>query len=110
MKNFKQSGDTATLIAAAAVASGAGILVGSIFGIATNAAAIGEEVEAKRTGVFTVAKNSAEAWAVGDKVYWDDTAKVFTITNTTDTLVGAAYAVAANPSAIGTVLLDGAIR
>jgi predicted RecA/RadA family phage recombinase len=110
MKNFKQSGDTVTLIAAAAVASGAGILVGSIFGIATNAAAIGEEVEAKRTGVFTVAKNSAEAWAVGDKVYWDDTAKVFTITNTADTLVGAAYAVAANPSAIGTVLLDGAIR
>lgn len=110
MKNFKQSGDTVTLIAAAAVASGAGILVGSIFGIATNAAAIGEEVEAKRKGVFTVAKNSAEAWAVGDKVYWDDTAKVFTITNTTDTLVGAAYAVAANPSATGTVLLDGAIR
>lgn len=110
MKNFVQKGDTVTLVAPYAVASGVGVLVGSLFGIATNAAESGAEVEAKRTGVFAVAKNSAEAWAVGDKVYWDNTAKVFTITNTSDTLVGAACAEAANPSASGTVLLDGAIR
>jgi len=110
MKNFKQKGDVVTLISAAAVASGVGLLVGSLFGITTNAAAAGATVEVLREGVFTVAKNSAEAWAVGDKVYWDDTAKAFTITNTTDTLVGVAYAIAANPSASGTVLLDGAIH
>ena len=110
MKNFKQKGDTVTLIAAAIVAAGSGVLVGSLFGIATNSAAAGAEVEVVLEGVFTVAKNSAEAWTVGAKVYWDDTAKVFTITNTSDTLVGVTYAVAANPSATGTVLLDGAIR
>lgn len=110
MKNFQQKGDVVTLIAPAILASGVGVLVGSLFGITTNAAASGAEVEVLREGVFTVAKNSAEAWAVGDKVYWDDTAKVFTITNTADALVGVAYAVAANPSATGTVLLDGAIH
>ncbi len=110
MKNFKQTGEFVTVIAPAALASGVGVLVGSLFGITTNAAASGAEVEVKRTGVFTLAKNSAEAWTVGAKVYWDDTAKVLTITNTSDTLVGVALAVAANPSATGTVLLDGAIR
>ncbi|MFZ3141151.1 DUF2190 family protein [Polaromonas sp.] len=110
MKNFKQKGDILTLISVAAIASGAGLLVGSIFGITQKAVGAGEEVDVLREGVFTVPKNSAEAWTVGAKVYWDDTAKVFTITNTTDTLVGVAYAIAANPSAIGTVLLDGAIR
>lgn len=110
MKNFKQKGDIVTLIALAAIGSGAGLLVGSIFGITQNAAAAGEEVEVLREGVFTVPKNSAEAWTVGAKVYWDNTAKVFTTTTTSNTLVGVAYAVAANPSATGTVLLDGAIR
>lgn len=110
MKNFQQEGDTVTLIAPAALASGVGVLVGSLFGITVNAAASGAEVEVLREGIFTVAKNSAEAWTVGAKVYWDDTAKVFTITNTTDTLVGVAYAIAANPSATGVVLLDGAIH
>lgn len=110
MKNFIQTGDTVTLVAPYAVASGVGVLVGSLFGITTNAAASGAEVEAKRTGVFTHAKTSAQAWTVGAKVYWDDTAKVFTTTDTSNTLVGVAYAVAANPSATGTVLLDGAIR
>lgn len=110
MKNYQQKGDIVTLIAPAALASGVGVLVGSIFGITQNAAASGAEVEALRQGVFTHAKNSAEAWTVGDKVYWDNTAKVFTTTVGTNTLVGAAYAVAANPSATGTVLLDGAIH
>lgn len=110
MKNFKQKGGVVTLVAPAALAAGVGILVGSLFGITTNAVASGAEVEVLREGVFTVAKNSAEAWTVGAKVYWDDTAKVFTITNTTDTLVGVCYAVAANPSATGVVLLDGAIH
>lgn len=110
MKNFKQPGDTVTVTAPADVASGAGVLVGVLFGIATNAALSGAEVEIKRTGVFEHAKNSAEAWTVGAKVYWDNTAKVFTTTATSNTLVGAAAAAAANPSALGTVLLDGAVR
>ena len=110
MKNFQQEGDTVTVLAPYALASGAGALVGAIFGIAVNAAASGAEVQLKREGIFTHAKTSAEAWTVGAKVYWDNTNKVFTTTDTSNTLVGAAYAIAANPSATGTVLLDGVIR
>jgi len=110
MKNYQQEGDNVTVIAPYALASGAGCLVGAIFGIAVNAAASGAEAQLKREGVFTHAKASAEAWTVGAKVYWDNTNKVLTTTATNNTLVGAACAVAANPSPIGTVLLDGVIR
>lgn len=110
MKNFQQEGDTVTVPAPYALASGAGALVGAIFGIAVNAAANGAEVQLKRKGIFTHAKTSAEAWTVGAKVYWDNTNKVFTTVASGNTLVGAAYAVAVNPSSTGTVLLDGVIR
>lgn len=110
MKTFKQKGDTVTLVSAAIIAAGAGILSGAIFGVTQNAAAAGGEVEAVREGVFELPKNSAEAWTVGAKLYWNDTTKVITTTSSGNTLVGAAYAVAANPSAKGLVLLDGAIR
>ena len=110
MKNFVQEGDILTVVAPAAVLSGAGVLVGTIFGIAQTGAASGAEVAIKRKGVFTHAKTSAEAWTSGAKVYWDNTNKVFTSTAGTNQLVGAAVAAAANPSATGTVLLDGAVR
>ena len=110
MKNLKQIGGVLTLTAPYTVLSGAGVLVGSIFGIAQTDAASGASVSIVRSGVFTHAKNSGEAWAVGEQVYWDDTAKVFTTDDTGNVLVGAAVAAAANPSASGTVLLDGVIR
>lgn len=110
MKNFKQRGGVIALIAVAAVASGTGILVGSIFGIAQNAAAAGEEVQAVTEGVFSVNKKAGEVWAVGAKVYWNDTDKNFTTTATNNVLVGAATEAAANSATVGTVLLDGVIR
>ena len=56
MKNFVQPGNTITLTAPYAVASGDGLLVGSIFGIAAGAAAIGEPVETALVGVFDITK------------------------------------------------------
>ena len=44
MKNFVQPSNTITLTAPYAVASGDGLLVGSIFGVAAGAAALGESV------------------------------------------------------------------
>lgn len=105
MKNFVQPGEVLELVAPYDVASGAGVKVGTIVGIAANVAKTGEAVQAKRLGVFNVAKTSAQAWTVGAAVYWDDTAKVFTTTVGSNTLVGAATAVAANPSDEGQVLL-----
>lgn len=108
MKNFVQPGDVITLAAPYQVASGDGLLVGSIFGIATGNAENGAEVEAKLSGVFDLKKTSAQAWTAGALVYWDNTAKECTTTATSNKLIGTAIAAAGNPSATGRVRLNGA--
>lgn len=107
MKNYVSSGDMLTLTAPADVASGAGALVGSIFGIAATTIASGAEGEFRTRGVFTLPKTSALAIAVGDKVYWDNTAKEVNKTASGNTLVGVAVSAAANPSATVDVRLNG---
>jgi predicted RecA/RadA family phage recombinase len=107
MKNYISSGDMVTVSAPAAVASGDGVLVGSLFGVAATDADSGAPVEVKTTGVFTLPKTSAQAWTVGAAVYWDSSNKVATTTSTDNTLIGKALAVAANPSGTGVVRLDG---
>lgn len=84
--------------------------MGSLFGVAQAAALSGADVPLVARGVFEHAKTSAQAWTVGAKIYWDNSAKVFTTTASGNTLVGAAAAAAANPSDAGLVYLDGAIR
>lgn len=107
MKNFKQPGDTITVTAPAAVASGDGVLVGSLFGVANYSADNGAEVEIKTTGVFELPKTSALAISVGDLLYWDNSAEVVNKTNT-NKLIGVAVSAAANPSASVEVRLNGA--
>jgi predicted RecA/RadA family phage recombinase len=107
MKNFIQPGDVVTVPAPADVLSGAGVLVGKLFGIAAVGGASGADVEIKTRGVFEINKLSAEAWTVGADVYWDNTNKQATIVSTSNTLIGKALAVAANPSATGIVRLNG---
>lgn len=110
MDNYVQSGDVLELTAPYAVSSGGGFLVGSIVAIAQADADNAAAVVGVTRGVFTHAKTSAQAWTVGAKIYWDDTNKVFTTTSSGNTLCGVAAAAAANPSATGTVRLDGAAR
>jgi predicted RecA/RadA family phage recombinase len=107
MKTFVQNGEVLALTAPYAVASGAALKVGSIIAIATAAADSGATVEAITCGVVDVAKVSAQAWTVGALVYWDDAAKLFTTTSTSNTLAGVAVAIAANPTATGRVRLNG---
>ena len=107
MTNEVQRGRVITLTAPYAVASGAGALVGSIFGVAAAAYANGATGEFQLEGVFTLLKTSALAIAVGDLIYWDDTAKVVNKTNT-NKLIGVAVSAAANPSATVNVRLNGA--
>jgi predicted RecA/RadA family phage recombinase len=92
MQNYVQPGDTLTLLAPYTVASGAGLLVGSIFGVASADAASGAEVETQMTGVFDLPKVASQAWTVGVRVYWDDTNKWLTSTASTHKLVGVAVA------------------
>jgi predicted RecA/RadA family phage recombinase len=109
MKNYVQPGNTITLAVPYAVESGDGFLVGAIFGVATGAAANGESVEAALVGVFDLKKVGSQAWAAGDKVYWDNTNKEATKTTTDNTLIGAAVeAVGSGASdTIGRVRLNG---
>jgi predicted RecA/RadA family phage recombinase len=110
MNNYLQSEKVIEVAAPYNVSSGGGCLVGGgIFGFANVTALSGALVPLVTQGVFTHAKNSAEAWTVGAKIYWDDTAKVLTTVSTSNTLVGNAVAAAANPSASGTVRLNGHI-
>jgi predicted RecA/RadA family phage recombinase len=106
-RNFIAEGDILNLAAPYAVSSGGGALIGSIFGVAmvdlANAAVGSFAVE----GLFSLKKNSAEAWTVGAKVYWDNTNKQTTTTATSNTLIGVATAAAANPSSTGYVRLNG---
>jgi predicted RecA/RadA family phage recombinase len=90
MKTYIQPGNTITLPAPYDVVSGNGLLVGAIFGIATYDAAAGAEVETQLTGVVEIAKAGTQAWAVGDRVYWDDTNRQATATATDNTLIGVA--------------------
>jgi predicted RecA/RadA family phage recombinase len=104
MKNFVQKGDVLTLAPGAAVASGVGYLFGSaLFGVATNDVANGASGEFITQGVVEIAKTSALAISVGDRLYWDPAAKVVNKTSAAQQQVGVAVAVAGNPSA--TVLM-----
>ena len=109
MKNYVQPGNTITLTAPYAVASGEGLLVGSIFGVAAGSAALGETVEASLGGVFDLKKVASQAWAAGDKVYWDNTNKEATKTATSNTLIGVATEAVAGGAGdvIGRIRLNG---
>lgn len=109
MKNLVQHGTTLALFAPYLVASGAGMLVGSIFAVAVCDAANGAAVEGVTEGVFDLAKTSAQAWTVGQKVYWDNVNKRCDTDGTVGQLIGCATAAAANPSAVGSVKLNGAV-
>lgn len=108
MKNFIQPGHIIKVTAPATVSSGDGVLVGNIFGIAVNDAGSGDDVELQVTGVFDITKVSAQAWAVGDIIYWDDGSSNAT-TADTNVMIGVCTAVAANPSASGHVRLNGSV-
>ena len=75
MKNFVMEGKTLTLTAPYALTSGQGLLVGSLFGVASGDAAISTEVEAITDGVFTLTKATGAAWTVGALIYWDNAAR-----------------------------------
>lgn len=106
MKNYVQEGDVLTLIAPYAVDAGDGMLVGSLFGVATTDGASGAEVEAfVGEGVFDIEKVSAQAWTQGQSIYWDNSAKKATTTSSANTFIGFATRVEANPTATGRVRL-----
>lgn len=112
-KNFKQDGDTLTLTPAASVAAGTGNLFGTaLFGVALTNVSSGTRGLFATKGVFELAKTSALAIAVGDRLYWDATNKVVNTTTTGQKCIGVAVSAAANPSStvlvkLGLYVADG---
>lgn len=107
MKNFVQPGDVLTVTAPADVASGDLVVVGSLFGVATASAKVGADLEVTAGGVYDMPKVSAQAWTQGAPVYWDPATKLVTSIAGSLTKIGVAAIVAANPSAVGRVRLNG---
>jgi predicted RecA/RadA family phage recombinase len=106
MKNFVQDGCVVTLTApSGGVTSGKGVKVGSIIAIAATTQAAAASFEGAVTGVFDVDKATGAAWAEGDLLYWDDTAKNFTKTSTSNTKSGYAVSAAASGDATGRMRL-----
>lgn len=108
MKNWLQPGNTLTLIAPYDVTSGAGLQVGSIFGVASFDATEGAEVEAAVVGVFALARETGAPWSQGDPVYWDNVARRATHESEDNVLIGVATAPAGNDDETGAVRLNGA--
>ncbi|OQW44309.1 MAG: hypothetical protein A4S12_03605 [Proteobacteria bacterium SG_bin5] len=107
MRNFVQRGDTLDVTAAAAISSGDGVIVGSIFGVANVDAEIGDTFALDVVGVFDLPKVSALTISVGDTVYWDNANKLVTKTAGGNTKIGVAVTAAANPSPTVNVRLNG---
>lgn len=109
MKNYVQLGDNLTLPAPYAVSSGDGVLIGTIFGVASTTQAQGEECAFVRIGVFTLPKAAGASWTPGQKLYWDATAKNVTATAGANTPIGAAASAQASADTSGNVLLTGQV-
>ena len=84
------------------MASGQGILVGSLFGVCTTSGEIGDSVELSLEGVFTLPKASADTPTKFAPAYWDAAESEVTTVSTDNTLIG----VFVDPLAGGTTEAD----
>ena len=110
MKNFVQKGDVLQLDPGTSVAAGTGFLFGAaLFGVAAVDAVSGTKSAFLMEGVVEIAKTSALAIAVGDRLFWDSTNKVVNKTTTAQQQVGICVEAAANPSATVKMLIEPAL-
>lgn len=111
MRNFRYVGNAVYFTAQADIASGEGVLIGSLFGVAAASYAAGDEGVLNVTGIYELPKTGSQAWSFGTKVYWDDTNKRCTTGVTGNTLIGAAVQDIGGSAGetIGWVRLNGAV-
>jgi len=105
-KNFIQEGAVLTVTAPADTTSGEVVIIGNIIGVALSDALSGAAMDvAVDENVWSIAKVGADAFAIGDSVYYDSSAKLTTSTATANTKIGTAVAVAAPSTAVVKVRL-----
>lgn len=107
MQNYKQPGEQLRFTAAADLGAGVGVIVGNLFMVTVSAVKSGAEVVGRIVGVYELPKATGQVWAMGAKVYWDDTAKNVTTTVGSNRLIGAAARPAVSGATLGEVRLNG---
>jgi predicted RecA/RadA family phage recombinase len=96
MQGYKHPGEVLEVVAPYALDSGEGCKVGAIFGVATADALISADVRIQVEGVFELVKVGSQAWAKGDKIYWDDGNNRCTTDSAAGMLIGVATEVVAS--------------
>ena len=112
MKNFVSAGSAITIPSPGTVASGVGVLAGSLFGVAQGAATVGQDLVLAVVGVFDLPK-LAGAVTLGQPIYWTGTACTTAADDGEDPPVpchriGVAVAAAGSSAATVRVRLSGA--
>lgn len=106
MNNYRETGDTVVVAAPETADSGEFLIKGAFAGVAAAAAASGADVVLKRSGVFELPKATGAAWVQGDRLYWDASAKKFTLTAGNNQPMGVAFSAAASGDTTGEVDLQ----
>lgn len=107
MRNYVQAGDKITVTAAAAAASGDGVKIGTLFGIASGDAVIGDPLVLVTAGVFDMPKVAADDFTLGAAVYWRASDGLVTVTASGNTKIGVAVSAAGNGAVHVRVRLNG---
>lgn len=74
MKNFIARGEALEITAGAQIASGQGVVVNGLFGVAAGSIANGARGIINLTGIYRLPKVGSQAWQVGQRVFWNGTA------------------------------------
>lgn len=99
MKNYIEKGTTIDYVVSGdAVKSGQIVVVEKVIGVALTDGAVGETIALKTEGVFALPKATG-AIEQGAAVYYDNSAKNITTTDSGNTLVGVAWAKAGSSDA-----------
>lgn len=107
---FIQPGDHLTFTngSGGTLDSGQPYLQGVMFGVVQNESLTTEIYTMKTEGVNLIAKDAAQAWTEGQRLYWDDTLKVLSTTATSGFFpVGIAAKAALAADTEGEIRLDG---
>jgi predicted RecA/RadA family phage recombinase len=121
MDNYLQPGEILPFTTpGGGVVAGLGYKIGSLVVLATVTVTAAQvtadptiKFSAMVSGTATVVKEGAgsgQVWSEGLKIYWDNSAKKFTITSAGNTLVGVAAQAALTAATTGVLRLDGVVR
>lgn len=103
---FKASGRVMDYAAAANIASGAILVIGTKVGVALTDIASGTTGSVQMAGVFEVSKLSTDVMAPGALVYWDAGNARLTTTVASNVLAGYVFAAAGNGTPVVQIVLN----